>query len=80
MVGRAKLLGVWDSEKGNIWIVKKSYGSYLTLQFRIITFYKDFGFYSDFIYGDEKWNRFDPESFLDLVDQFKLVKKKEVKM
>ena len=80
MTGRAKLLGVWDSAKGNIWIVEKSYGSYLTIQFRIVTFYKDFGISSDFIYGDEKWNRFDPESFLDLIEQFKLVKIKEVIM
>ena len=76
MTGRAKLLGIWDSAKSNIWIVEKSYGSFLTIKFRIITFYKDFGFNSDFIYGDEHWNKFDPASFLDLVDQFKLVKRK----
>ena len=74
MTGRAKLLGTWNSAKGNIWYVEKSYGSFLTIQFRIETFYKDFGFSSDFIYGDEHWNRMDPKSFLDLIEQFGLVK------
>jgi len=78
MTGRVKLLGTWKSEKGNIWIVKKSYDRFLSIEFHIVTFYKDFGFNSDFIWPDD-WNRFDPESFLDLVDRFKLVKLKEVK-
>jgi hypothetical protein len=79
MTGRAKLLGTWRSDKGNLWYVEKSYGKFLTIQFRIVTFYKDFGFNSDFIYGDEHWNRFDPESFQDLIERFKLVKIEEVK-
>lgn len=75
MTARAHLLGVWNSEKGNIWIVKKSWHKFTSIQFRIITFYKDFGFNSDFIYGDEHWNMFDPKSFEDdLVPRFKLVK------
>ena len=81
MAARAHLLGKWNSGKFNdVWIVEKSWHKFTSIQFRIITFYKDFGFNSDFIYGDEHWNRFDPESFMDLVKQFKLFKIEEVKV
>ncbi len=80
MARRAHLIGTWNSEKGNIWIVEKNWHKFCSIQFRIITFYKDFGFNSDFIYGDEHWNAFDPKSFEDdLIPQFGLVKLKEVK-
>jgi hypothetical protein len=75
MAARAHLLGTWISDKGNVWTVKKSWDKFLSIEFHIVTTYKDFGFNSDFIYGEENnWHRFDPESFQDLIERFKLVK------
>lgn len=72
------LIGEWLSPKGNIFVVRKAVdrsNKYLNIEFRVMTKYPEpFGFDSDSFNDDERWNRFDSESFEDEIKRIGLKK------